>query len=78
MVSSCFITRRHSVPSTAVGTVVDALELERSFRSVLGRLESRSVGAAMPNAAIWSAVNKLPQILEAASMPSEASDAVSI
>ena len=78
MVSSCFITRRHRVPSTAVGIVVDALELERSLRSVLGLLESRSAGAAMPNAAIWSAVSKLPQILEAASMPSEASDTVSI
>ena len=79
MVSSCFITRRHRVPSTAVGIVVDAVGTG-AFPPIcsgpFGDLDRLVLQC--PMLAIWSAVSKLPQILEAASMPSEASDTVSI
>ena len=77
MVSSCFRTSLHSVPRTSFGTVVEA-ELGLLLRSVLGLLPSLCAGAAMPKLSICSFVNRLPQILLAASMPSDASDAVSI
>ena len=81
MVSSCLSTRRHSWLRVSVGTVVVEVAPERalrSFRSVLGLLLSRSDGGEMPRWSICAFVSKFPQILDAASMPSPASDAVSI
>ena len=81
MVSSCLKTRRQRLANVSVGTAVveaDADLVLRSFGSFLGLLLSLSDGGEMPRLSIWAFVNKLPQILDAASMPSTASDAVAI
>ena len=84
--SSCLNTSRHNVPKTSVGTVVVDVEAERplrsGLRSVLGRLWSRLLsslaGEIIPSLSICSVVKRLPQILSAESMPSEASESISI
>lgn len=83
MESSCLKTSFVNLANRESGTVVDASELDLvSFfffcSSGLCLLLLPAEGPSIPNTCICSLFGKLPQILEAASIPSASSDSIAI